>query len=36
MNKYSIFLEPVTQKEIHDIIKSLKDGLLDMMKSLLI
>ena len=26
MNKYSIFLEPVTQKEIHDIIKSLKDG----------
>ena len=26
VNKYSIFLEPVTQKEIHDIIKSLKDG----------
>ena len=26
MNKYSIFLEPVTEKEIHDIIKSLKDG----------
>ena len=26
MNKYSIFLEPVTQKEIHDIIKPLKDG----------
>ena len=26
MNKYSIFLEPVTQREIHDIIKSLKDG----------
>ena len=26
MNKYSIFLEPVTRKEIYDIIKSLRDG----------
>ena len=26
MNKYSTFLEPVTEKEIHDIVKSLKDG----------